>query len=461
MNDSRRAALLKPTAEGRDLGFSRGVVALASNGSVSLSFSGFPFFLNGTNYLFVEGVGSEFFKLDYPSFRGVLAKGDEARRSVAVVYIVQKEAIIVLYGRFYEIGMNTAEVKKYAERFFFGENGVAKTKSERFCREGKRDGEARSYKLNDGGANRETGGKTNGFFDFGEERSRGGNIETRATDEIKSAEKRKIDGREEISAKRKKSEEYDDEVVATDNYFCYDAASRGREYRGESQKDQDARTVGREESFSQEALGGDFACENEICKSDSIKGFFENERFDETYGERIVKGFSNYGEARIVGERSNAADQEGADVNEGGFPPNGANVADEWGFVEKCSAADEERPADEEKGDPEFERRFFFESVRKEMDELFESFPKEESLSKMVAESKWVKVSYEGEKSYVVGIIYSEQTPLFICYGVPGKFGEKPSEFKGYCSFIPSSPFALEKDGYWVIYQDARTGERI
>lgn len=461
MDDSRRAALLKPTAEGRDLGFSRGVVALATDGSVSLSFSGFPSFLNGTNYLFVEGVGSEFFKLDYPSFRGVLAKGDEGRRSVAVVYIVQKEAIIVLYGRFFEIGMSIAEVKKYAERFFFGENGVAKTKGERFYREGKRNGEARFFGGRGGGEDRAIGGNSIGVFDTGKERCRGGeNIETRSTNQTEAVEKQKIDFFEKTSAERNGSGEYDDEVVATDNYFYYDAASRGKEYRGESQKDQDARIVGCEKSLSQKTSGGDFACENEICQGDSVKGFLENGRFGEGCGERIVKDFSNYGEARIVGERVNAADQEGADADEGRRVEK--LIADEERSADAEEIiADEGRSADAEKGDPEFERRFFFESVRKEMDELFESFPKEESLSKMVAESKWVKVSYEGEKSYVVGIIYSEQTPIFICYGVPGKFGEKPSEFKGYCSFIPSSPFALEKDGYWVIYQDARTGERV
>ena len=79
----------------------------------------------------------------------------------------------------------------------------------------------------------------------------------------------------------------------------------------------------------------------------------------------------------------------------------------------------------------------------------------------MVAESRWVRVSYDGEKHYVVGIIYDGKIPEYICYGAPGRYGEKPREFKGYCSFIPSSPFDLKRDGYWVTYQSAASGKRI
>ena len=104
---------------------------------------------------------------------------------------------------------------------------------------------------------------------------------------------------------------------------------------------------------------------------------------------------------------------------------------------------------------------FYYEKIRSRIEGLFRDFPEEKSLCEMVAESRWVRVSYDGEKHYVVGIIYDGKIPEYICYGAPGRYGEKPREFKGYCSFIPSSPFALKRDGYWVTYQSAASGKRI
>ena len=78
----------------------------------------------------------------------------------------------------------------------------------------------------------------------------------------------------------------------------------------------------------------------------------------------------------------------------------------------------------------------------------------------MVSESRWVKVTQNG-KSFVVGVIDEKNYPKYICYGLPGAYGQKPKEIKGYASFIPKSPFALKGDGYWVMYQDAVSGKSI
>ena len=101
----------------------------------------------------------------------------------------------------------------------------------------------------------------------------------------------------------------------------------------------------------------------------------------------------------------------------------------------------------------------YYEKIKPELDKLFSEFPSESDLSETVPDSKWVKINYDGDKYYVVGVITDGKKPLYLCYGVAGRYGEKPDEIKEYCSFIPSSPFSLKGDGYWVMYQDALSGE--
>ena len=63
---------------------------------------------------------------------------------------------------------------------------------------------------------------------------------------------------------------------------------------------------------------------------------------------------------------------------------------------------------------------------------------------------------------YTVGLIYDQKKPAYICYGVPGKYSkEPPKELKGYCSYLPLSLFDLGGDGYWMMYQNADSGECV
>lgn len=103
----------------------------------------------------------------------------------------------------------------------------------------------------------------------------------------------------------------------------------------------------------------------------------------------------------------------------------------------------------------------YYEKIEKELGGIFGKFPEEKSLGQMVAGGRWAKVSYDGEKHYVVGVIEEDGKPRYVCFGVPGKYGKRPAEFTGYCSFIPISPFDLKGDGYWVIFQDAETGAAL
>jgi len=117
---------------------------------------------------------------------------------------------------------------------------------------------------------------------------------------------------------------------------------------------------------------------------------------------------------------------------------------------------------DDDNGEKYSEDRPYIETVRSELNDIFERFPIEERLLSNLPSSKWAKINYSETKYYVVGIISENGKEKYICYGVPAKYSlTPPKELKGYCAFIPLSIFDLKGDGYWMMFQDAVTGECI
>lgn len=108
------------------------------------------------------------------------------------------------------------------------------------------------------------------------------------------------------------------------------------------------------------------------------------------------------------------------------------------------------------------EQNPYYRTAKHDLDLLFCKFPAEETLTRSVANSKWVRVHYSDSKYYVVGLIKECGREKYICYGVPARYSkEPPKELKGFCSFIPLSVFDLKGDGYWMMFQDAVTGECV
>ena len=111
----------------------------------------------------------------------------------------------------------------------------------------------------------------------------------------------------------------------------------------------------------------------------------------------------------------------------------------------------------------------YYKTVEKELDDIFNKFEKETSLENVLDKSKWVRIYYSEKKYYVVGIIYYKENPpdnslkeKYLCYGVPAKYSlTPPKELDGFCSFIPLSVFDMTGDGYWIMFQDAITGECV
>lgn len=101
-------------------------------------------------------------------------------------------------------------------------------------------------------------------------------------------------------------------------------------------------------------------------------------------------------------------------------------------------------------------------SVKAELNEIFRKFPAEKQLENAFPNSRWAKINYDQNRFYIVGIIKENKQDRYICYGVPAKYSSTPPEsLEGHCSFIPLSVFDVRGDGYWMMFQDAITGERI
>lgn len=111
------------------------------------------------------------------------------------------------------------------------------------------------------------------------------------------------------------------------------------------------------------------------------------------------------------------------------------------------------------KSKPAKEVQPFYKKIEDNMSELFEKNDRDEELSLLIPDSKWARVSLGDDGYYVVGIIYSEDVPNIICYGVPDKDGANPPQSNENCR----QWMEIEKGGrgYWMMYQSAQTGETL
>jgi len=101
----------------------------------------------------------------------------------------------------------------------------------------------------------------------------------------------------------------------------------------------------------------------------------------------------------------------------------------------------------------------FYSQVHNSISELFEHYPSDDVLCKLIPESKFVKVDYENTGDYYsVGLISEEGHLKYICYAIPSKKGSQPpADLEGFSQWIE-----VDKDsGYWLMYQDAETGENV
>ncbi len=105
----------------------------------------------------------------------------------------------------------------------------------------------------------------------------------------------------------------------------------------------------------------------------------------------------------------------------------------------------------------------FYDEIKEQIEILFEKYPEETFLNEIIPNSKWIKIDYEDDGNYfVIGLLYEDDCVSYICYGIPGEHTQKPpSEFSGLTQWLPLDPNKPDALGYWLTYQDSKTGENV
>ena len=104
----------------------------------------------------------------------------------------------------------------------------------------------------------------------------------------------------------------------------------------------------------------------------------------------------------------------------------------------------------------------FYNQIKDQIDDLFSKHKPEDNLQAIIPNSKWVKVEYQDMQGYyVMGIIYNDNIPEFIGYGLPAQNNENPpKDLAEYAQWLPVLQEG-ENTGYWIVYQSASNGESI
>ena len=200
-----------------------------------------------------------------------------------------------------------------------------------------------------------------------------------------------------------------------------------------------------EKQFFEEKEINENACNNEIKKQEDA---FEEEykaetnRLEELFGKDFEKGLDN---------KSEMVELE--DVVISAKPNKNAELFE----------------YDEEQVEKEIDKAIlndnhkFYNLISEQIDELFVKYPRERRLEELIEESKWVKVDFENDGHYyVIGLIYENGNLQYVCYGVPGTYSvEPPKELERYSQWLPLKAGEPEGEGYWIMYQDANTGESV
>lgn len=147
--------------------------------------------------------------------------------------------------------------------------------------------------------------------------------------------------------------------------------------------------------------------------------------------------------------------------NEINFDANAEEIEDVFNEVNESENVEENIFYEENKKLSNLKDNEFFELISEQIDDLFDNYPRVDELEELIPSSKWVKIDFENNgNEYVLGLIYENFDLKYICYGVPGEFGSLPPKQLGKCQWLPLNP-ALPQNGYWVIYQDASTGDKV
>lgn len=104
----------------------------------------------------------------------------------------------------------------------------------------------------------------------------------------------------------------------------------------------------------------------------------------------------------------------------------------------------------------------FFGMIEDDFENLFKMYPRENKLCSLIKNSDFVKIDLDETKFYAIGKINEGQNLKYICYAIPSKGKQNPpDEIAPFCQWLPLDFDNEFGDGYFVMYQDAKTGENL
>ncbi len=107
----------------------------------------------------------------------------------------------------------------------------------------------------------------------------------------------------------------------------------------------------------------------------------------------------------------------------------------------------------------------FYSLIKPQLDELFSRFPHFKELEDLVENTEWVRVSYsdDGSQHYILGKLFDGAEVTHLCYGIPAQSRSTapPNSLVDYCQWLPLNLDDPNGEGYWVMYQNAETGENV
>ena len=184
--------------------------------------------------------------------------------------------------------------------------------------------------------------------------------------------------------------------------------------------------------------------------------FLKGERYGEPYGEQYggyddeAVSTSNYYAKECAHECGDLPqdfkDEDALSTDTQKEEPNGADVAQD---EEAAPLLHPFKPTD---------GQAYYNQIREELEDLFERFERADDLKRALPESEWVRVDDAG--GCLVGVVYENLEVKYIAYALPANGKTPPEEISDAC-FVPVQPLSEESEGYFVLFQDAATGEVV
>lgn len=106
------------------------------------------------------------------------------------------------------------------------------------------------------------------------------------------------------------------------------------------------------------------------------------------------------------------------------------------------------------------EKLEFLNDVVYQLDRMFLQYPEDETLENIIPNSRFVSI--ECDSPYVLGAIYENNIMKYVAYGVPAQYNSLPPKDLGnHYQWLPLNPRDAMSDGYFMIYQNALTGNIV